>query len=177
LGKARWPDSSFLNSQAALAETAFGQGQLLATPMQMALVAACIANDGQMMAPYLVQSITNQDGDVLSSRDPSVWRTPISEETASSMQNMMIGAVQNGYSAPQPYRDMLSAARQEPPKQAAGSRIHGLLDSLVIQSLATRLPWSWSMGVARSEPQFRLVKVSSPVPSQTISEILLRSEC
>ncbi len=57
-------DSSFLDSQVALAETAFGQGQLLATPIQMALIAACIANDGQMMAPYLVQSITNQDGDV-----------------------------------------------------------------------------------------------------------------
>ncbi len=90
-------DSSFLDSPVALAETAFGQGQLLATPMQMALIAACIANDGQMMTPYLVQSITNQDGKVLSSRDPSVWRTPISGQTASAMQDLMIGAVENGY--------------------------------------------------------------------------------
>lgn len=90
-------DASFLDSQVALAETAFGQGQLLATPLQMALIAACIANDGKMMAPFLVQSITNPTGETLSSRDPTVWRTPITAQTASTMQGLMIGAVENGY--------------------------------------------------------------------------------
>lgn len=88
--------AGFLDSPVALAETAFGQGQLLATPMQMALIAACIANDGKMMAPYLVESVTSQDGDTLSTRDPSVWRTPISGATAAAMQQLMIGAVEYG---------------------------------------------------------------------------------
>jgi peptidoglycan glycosyltransferase len=87
----------FLDRDIALAETAFGQGQLLATPLQMAMVAACIANDGRMMAPYLVESITNADGDELRSADPSVWRTPISASSAADMQQMMIAAVTDGF--------------------------------------------------------------------------------
>ncbi len=88
--------ADFLRSQVALAETAFGQGQILASPMQMALIAACIANDGQMMQPYLVQEIETQSGNHLRSVDPSVWRTPISSATAQSLQQMMIEAVEQG---------------------------------------------------------------------------------
>ncbi len=47
-------DSNFLASQAAVAVTAFGQGQLQATPLQMAMVADAVANGGNMMTPYLV---------------------------------------------------------------------------------------------------------------------------
>jgi peptidoglycan glycosyltransferase len=89
-------DNAFLTSQTALAETAFGQGQILATPLQMALVAACIGNGGDMMTPFLVQAITNQDGDTLQTTSPSVWRSPISQSTASAMQQLMIYAVDQG---------------------------------------------------------------------------------
>lgn len=86
----------FLDSQVALAETSFGQGQILATPLQMALIAACVANDGKMMTPYLVDSIESADGDELRSVDPSVWHTPISSATAQTLQQMMIEAVERG---------------------------------------------------------------------------------
>ncbi|CAN5636504.1 penicillin-binding protein 2 [soil metagenome] len=86
----------FLDSQVALAETSFGQGQILTSPLQMALIAACIANDGRMMQPYLVESIENSDGDELRSVDPSVWRTPVSVSTAQTLQQMMIDAVDQG---------------------------------------------------------------------------------
>jgi peptidoglycan glycosyltransferase len=86
----------FLDSQVALAETAFGQGQILATPLQMALIAACVANDGKMMQPYLVNSIESASGDELRSVDPSVWGTPISSATAQTLQQMMIDAVEQG---------------------------------------------------------------------------------
>jgi peptidoglycan glycosyltransferase len=89
-------DNAFLTSQTALAETAFGQGQILVTPLQMALVAACIGNGGDMMTPFLVQAITNQDGDTLQTTSPSVWRSPISQSTASAMQQLMIYAVDQG---------------------------------------------------------------------------------
>src|SRR5690606_26076911 len=45
------PDSDL--SLPLLASTAFGQGELLATPLQMAVVAATIANDGVLMRPHL----------------------------------------------------------------------------------------------------------------------------
>lgn len=88
--------SGFLDSPAALADTAFGQGQLLTTPLGMALVAAAFANDGEMMRPYLVERVVAADGDVIDSADPSVWRQPVSRETAEQVRNMMIATVENG---------------------------------------------------------------------------------
>jgi penicillin-binding protein A len=54
----------FLSRDVAVADTAFGQGQLLATPFQMALVAATVANNGIMPQAYLVERVTDTDGGV-----------------------------------------------------------------------------------------------------------------
>ena len=45
-----------------VASMAFGQEQLLVTPLQMALVAESIANDGKMMKPYSVDSVSDYNG-------------------------------------------------------------------------------------------------------------------
>ncbi len=92
-------DPSFLNSQASLAVTAFGQGQIEATPLQMALVADAVANGGTMMEPYLVQKISDEKGTTLSTNSPSTWQRAIDEKTAAQMQQIMINSVQNGYAS------------------------------------------------------------------------------
>ena len=87
----------FLQSGPAVAQTAFGQGQLLATPLQMALVAACMANDGKEMEPYLVASVRRPDGTIASAHTPTVWKQPIRAETAVQMRAIMENSVANGY--------------------------------------------------------------------------------
>ncbi len=87
----------FLQSGPAVAQTAFGQGQLLATPLQMAMVAACMANDGKEMEPYLVASVRRPDGTIGESHAPKVWKEPIRAETAAQMRAMMENSVANGY--------------------------------------------------------------------------------
>lgn len=87
----------FLQSGPAVAETAFGQGQLLATPLQMALVAACMANDGKEMEPYLVSAVRRPDGTIASQHAPKVWKEPIRAETAVQMRAIMENSVANGY--------------------------------------------------------------------------------
>jgi peptidoglycan glycosyltransferase len=89
-------DREFLDSQNALADTAFGQGEILVSPLQMAMVASCFANDGRMMQPYLVDTVTDDDGDVTQTTSPSVWKTPISASTAEQVQEMMVFAVEEG---------------------------------------------------------------------------------
>ena len=64
----------FLDDPVAVAETAFGQGELQATPLQMALVAAGIANDGEIMRPHLVASLAEPDGETVRETQPSRWR-------------------------------------------------------------------------------------------------------
>ncbi len=87
----------FLQSGPAIAETAFGQGQLLATPLQMALVAACMANDGKEMEPYLVSAVRRPDGTIATQHTPKVWKEPIRAETAVQMRAIMENSVANGY--------------------------------------------------------------------------------
>jgi len=45
-----------------LAEAAIGQGKVLVSPLHMAMITSAIANEGVMMEPVLVKSITNSEG-------------------------------------------------------------------------------------------------------------------
>lgn len=92
-----YQDPNFLSSQAALADTSFGQGQLLVTPLQMALIADAVANGGQMMRPSLVQRISTYDGKTLEERQPEVWKQAISQQTASQMRAIMLQSVEQGW--------------------------------------------------------------------------------
>ncbi len=93
-------DPSFLSSQAAVAVTAFGQGQLQVTPLEMAMITDAVVNGGNMMTPYLVDQITDSSGKTLSTHSPSVWRQAIDSSTAATMQDIMIKSIQNGYASP-----------------------------------------------------------------------------
>lgn len=86
----------FLDDPLGLAETAFGQGELQVTPLQMALVAAGLANEGVVMRPYLVSSLTDADGSVVRMYEPAVWRRGTDPQAARVVAEMMVGAVQQG---------------------------------------------------------------------------------
>jgi len=87
----------FLNNAPAVAQTGFGQGQLLASPLQMAMIAATVANDGREMTPYLVSAVRRPDGGIATRTAPKVWRTPIRAETAAQMRTIMETSVASGY--------------------------------------------------------------------------------
>jgi peptidoglycan glycosyltransferase len=91
--------TGFIDNPVALADTAFGQGQILATPLQMALVAACFANGGTIMEPYLVDRIVAPDGQVVEHTEPTAWRQVVSPQTATQVREMMIASASDGYAA------------------------------------------------------------------------------
>lgn len=78
-----------------LAQMGFGQGALLMTPLQMALIAATIANDGTMPRPYIVRQIV-LDGRVSSVTPTGSLASPISAQSAADVKKMMIAVVQYG---------------------------------------------------------------------------------
>jgi peptidoglycan glycosyltransferase len=86
----------FLDGRVATAETAFGQGELLATPLQMALVAAGVANEGEIMRPYLVLELTAPNSDTLRTTRPAVWKRGADPEAARQTAAMMVNAVEFG---------------------------------------------------------------------------------
>ena len=80
----------------ALAQTALGQRDVRATPLQMALVAAAVANQGEIMRPYLVQAILDADGNEVARLRGSSWRQAMAEETAAALTQMMEQVVVSG---------------------------------------------------------------------------------
>lgn len=88
---------NFLNRPAALADTGYGQGELLVTPLQMAMVTALIANDGVMMQPYLVQRVTRGNGNELYRYRPLAIRRAISANTSRTMREAMRYTITDGF--------------------------------------------------------------------------------
>ena len=80
----------------AVAWAACGQERLLATPLQMALVAAGVANGGRVMAPYYLQQVTSASGAVVQTAKPRVWKTAMTATTAGTLNSMMQRVVNAG---------------------------------------------------------------------------------
>ncbi|WP_104181182.1 penicillin-binding protein 2 [Arthrobacter sp. B0490] len=82
-----------------LAQSAVGQFDTRVTPLQMAMVASAIANDGQQMKPQLIKSIRAADLELIESPQPEVLRQSVSEETANQLTDWMVNVVDNGTAA------------------------------------------------------------------------------
>ena len=72
-----------------------GQGQLLCTPTQMAMICSAIANDGKLMRPFLVDSVTKGNS-IVQRTSPKILGQAISEECAEYVGMQMVQAVENG---------------------------------------------------------------------------------
>jgi penicillin-binding protein A len=92
-GKRRFFDTPSLIDPGRLA---FGQERMLVTPLQMALVAAGIANNGTIMVPHLVNRVTGPGGGLVTRVHPQVWKHATSPQTAQAINLMMQGVVQSG---------------------------------------------------------------------------------
>jgi cell division protein FtsI (penicillin-binding protein 3) len=71
-----------------LATHAFGQG-ISATPMQMVMAYAAIANGGFLMRPYITQRVVSPQGEVVLENQPHVVRRVVSEKTAKQLASML----------------------------------------------------------------------------------------
>jgi peptidoglycan glycosyltransferase len=81
---------------AQTALSAIGQESVRATPIQMAMVSAAIANGGALMTPYLVQTVRTADLDVVSEAEPQQLSEAVSATTAQQLTDMMVGVVDSG---------------------------------------------------------------------------------
>jgi penicillin-binding protein A len=84
------------NDPVDLARVAIGQERLLATPLQIAMVAAAVANHGKLMKPQIWNRVVNADGSVTKRMSPSVYSEPISAKTAEELTTAMEGVVSEG---------------------------------------------------------------------------------
>jgi penicillin-binding protein A len=83
-----YPDES--DNPNALVSSGIGQGNIESTPLQMAMVAAGVANGGDVMEPYLVDEVRGPDLSEIVSASPRVHSTAVSGGTASDLTDMMV---------------------------------------------------------------------------------------
>lgn len=78
------------------AQTGIGQFETRVTPLQMAMVAAAVANDGELMRPNLIDKVVADNLDVLDEPSPSSLGRAVSEDTADQLTTMMEAVVNSG---------------------------------------------------------------------------------
>ncbi|MFR9725726.1 peptidoglycan D,D-transpeptidase FtsI family protein [Streptomyces sp. MS19] len=82
------------------AQAGFGQASNQATPLQMAMVAASVANNGSLMEPYMVDQLVAPNLNVVEQHEPREMSRPMSAETAQQLQSAMESVVEDGPSGP-----------------------------------------------------------------------------
>lgn len=83
-----------------VAQLAIGQGELLVTPLGMTLVCAAVANEGKIMAPYLIQYCADEQGHVVWRQRTRVWRRALEPEVAREIKRMMVAVMEYGTGRP-----------------------------------------------------------------------------
>jgi peptidoglycan glycosyltransferase len=91
VGSSTFPEATgFERNLPALAQAAIGQNDVAATPLQMALVASAIANDGVMMVPHVMSEIRDDEGELVTRWRARPWRTATTPEIAHQVRDMMV---------------------------------------------------------------------------------------
>jgi peptidoglycan glycosyltransferase len=118
-----------------LAYSAIGQYDVSATPLQMAMVTAGIANNGTVMKPYLVDEVQSPDLDVLEKTSPETFKKDaISPSSAAQLTDMMVGVVDAG----------TATEAQIPGVKVAGK-------TGTAQSARNRPPYAWFVSFAPAD--------------------------
>jgi peptidoglycan glycosyltransferase len=144
---------------------AVGQGRLLLSPLSMALVTQSVANNGQMMQPYLIQRVRNSQGETIFEQEPRSWLRPLSPQTAATIKGLMMGVVDHGTAKSAKLQDITIAGK-------TGSA-----------EVENKKPHAWFVGFAPAEnPQIVVAvvvensgtggKIAAPIAREVIKRAL-----
>jgi penicillin-binding protein 2 len=94
--KSNLPTLKNLSSKTALANLSIGQGELLATPLQIARLVSVVAGDGTLKTPYLVKGFLDEKGVITSYDKTLISNQVITSQTANRIKGLMISTALNG---------------------------------------------------------------------------------
>ncbi|MFD5450450.1 peptidoglycan D,D-transpeptidase FtsI family protein [Streptomyces sp. NPDC127100] len=126
--------------------TGIGQFDVTATPLQMAMVSAAIANGGKLVSPHMVSQITGGDGDVLEDYDDSAeTKQIVSSATAEQLQSAMRTVVDEGTGSN---------------AQIPGATVGGKTGTAQHGENNSKTPYAWFTSYAKSDSSDREVAVA-----------------
>ncbi|MEV7613078.1 penicillin-binding protein 2 [Streptomyces sp. NPDC089799] len=116
--------------------SSIGQYNTAATPLQMAMVAAAVANDGKLMKPYMVDRLTSPNLDDIDRHKPEEMSRPLSAENAQKVQSMMVNVVEHGTGGRAKIRGVTVGGK-------TGTAQHGEKNS--------KKPYAWFISYAKTD--------------------------
>ncbi|MFF1693499.1 peptidoglycan D,D-transpeptidase FtsI family protein [Streptomyces sp. NPDC058257] len=116
--------------------SSIGQFETAATPLQMAMVASAIANDGKLMEPYMVSELQAPNLDVIEKHSPKEMSQPLSEENAQKLQDMMETVIDKGTGTNAKIPDVTVGGK-------TGTAQHGIDNS--------ENPYAWFISYAKTD--------------------------
>ena len=132
MSPSRFTSADATLEQPQLAQSGIGQFEVAATPLQMAMVAAGIANDGDVMKPYVVDTVRAPNLKVLDKTQPERYSEAVTPETARKLQDMMVSTVGSG-----------TATSAQIPGVEVGAKTG------TAQSTEDRPPYAWFVSYAK----------------------------
>jgi peptidoglycan glycosyltransferase len=147
---------------------AFGQDKLLATPLQMALVAAAVANKGVIMEPHLVKAVRSPSGGTVVKVKPKVWRRAMKPTTAAALNTMMQAVVTGGTGTAAQIPGVLVAGKTG----TAETGVDGVYDAWFIFFAPADDPTIAGAVVVEQVPGGFGGAVSAPIAKQLMQAIL-----
>jgi peptidoglycan glycosyltransferase len=124
-----------IENTAQLQQSSIGQASVAVTPLQNAMMVAAIANGGQVMRPYLVKEVQDQELNSIDATQPDRMEQAIDSGVARALTEMMVNN-ENSYSNAGKIRGVQIAAK-------TGTAQHGADDSVP--------PHVWYVGFAPAE--------------------------
>ncbi|MFG2757700.1 peptidoglycan D,D-transpeptidase FtsI family protein [Streptomyces wuyuanensis] len=116
--------------------SSIGQFDTAATPLQMAMVTAAIANDGKLMKPYMIDQLRAPNLDVVQTFEPEEMSRPVSQENAQLLQRMMENVVEKGTGQKARINDVTVGGK-------TGTAQHGVGNS--------KRPYAWFISYAKTD--------------------------
>jgi peptidoglycan glycosyltransferase len=150
---------------------AFGQERMLATPLQMALVAATIADRGVEPKPYLVQKIVAADGSTVTKTAPQTLGRVIKPRTAAELNQMMQLVVQGGTAASVGFPSSLKVAGKT---GTAELGLGNLYDAWFVAFAPADNPRYVVAVVVEKQPNGFGASISAPIAKAILEKLLAR---
>lgn len=158
----------------ATAQSAIGQRDVRATPLQMAMVAAAVANRGVLMKPYLVQEVRAPDLSVLDTTNPQELGTAVSPQTAAALSQMMTSVVDNGTGTNAQIPGVKVAGKTGTAQQGANRRPHAWFVSFAPSDTEPRVAVAVVLEEGGTAPEVSGNALAAPIANAVMQAVLGR---